>query len=286
MASEAAGRAAFLRDYELVAPHYPTEAGEAILANLDQLAPMHQAWHARYAALTGGEASPVASLASQGSATLDGRRMVWVAGPGAAGKSTIWQQVYAGASGLVAVVKTTTRPPRPYERDGEHYYFVDDAEFERRCGEGAFVATYSVADRGRFGLERSAIRRAFAASDCVTLEAFPQFFAAFTRDADVSHGVSSRLFYVLPPQPGFCHLAFRFFTRQLEMGMLRPSSDLAREIRGTLGPVQLDGLAEARELRSQGLAVSLLENDTPGVVARTIIRAAGLPARAAVATPN
>jgi guanylate kinase len=41
------------------------------------------------------------------------------------------RRVLGRAPNLVLSVSATTRPPRPGERDGADYFFVDDAEFDR-----------------------------------------------------------------------------------------------------------------------------------------------------------
>ena len=60
-------------------------------------------------------------------------------GPTASGKSTICKFLAEKCSDLMTSVSTTTRSPRSYEREGEHYYFVAKAEFEKRIQEGKFL---------------------------------------------------------------------------------------------------------------------------------------------------
>lgn len=51
--------------------------------------------------------------------------------PSGCGKTTILNQVLHTLPGLVFSVSHTTRAPRPGERNGIDYHFVDDATFLR-----------------------------------------------------------------------------------------------------------------------------------------------------------
>jgi len=59
-----------------------------------------------------------------------------VSSPSGAGKTTLTRQLVADDAGACLSVSATTRPARPGERDGEHYFFVDDAQFDRMLVEG------------------------------------------------------------------------------------------------------------------------------------------------------
>ncbi|HPF58485.1 MAG TPA: guanylate kinase [Candidatus Competibacteraceae bacterium] len=62
-----------------------------------------------------------------------------VAAPSGAGKTSLVKSLVETTPGVVVSVSHTTRPPRPGERDGEHYYFVAPAAFEAMAAEGAFL---------------------------------------------------------------------------------------------------------------------------------------------------
>jgi guanylate kinase len=62
-----------------------------------------------------------------------------VTGPSGAGKGTLIQLVLPRFSRLALAVSATTRPQRPGEQDGVHYWFLDRAEFDRRIEAGEFL---------------------------------------------------------------------------------------------------------------------------------------------------
>jgi guanylate kinase len=62
-----------------------------------------------------------------------------VTGPSGAGKGTLIEGVLPRFPELAVAVSATTRPQRPGERDGVHYYFLSRDEFERRAAEGEFL---------------------------------------------------------------------------------------------------------------------------------------------------
>jgi len=61
-----------------------------------------------------------------------------VAAPSGAGKSSIVNACLARDPSVSLSISFTSRPPRPGERDGEHYHFVAEAEFQRMVAAGEF----------------------------------------------------------------------------------------------------------------------------------------------------
>jgi guanylate kinase len=60
--------------------------------------------------------------------------------------------------GLELAVSATTRAPRPGERDGRDYWFLDEGDFERRAARGEFVE-HAVYAGNRYGTLRSELER-------------------------------------------------------------------------------------------------------------------------------
>lgn len=59
--------------------------------------------------------------------------------PSGGGKTTLCQQMLAARPGLARAVTCTTRLPRPGERDGVDYHFLDAETFDRRVAAGEFL---------------------------------------------------------------------------------------------------------------------------------------------------
>jgi guanylate kinase len=90
-----------------------------------------------------------------------GAMLVIVSGPSGVGKDTVIQSLDRIPTKPVRyfVVTCTTRPRREYEVDGEHYYFLDEAEFERRRLEGGFLEANNVHGHW-YGTPREQVRQA------------------------------------------------------------------------------------------------------------------------------
>src|SRR3954451_13153571 len=70
---------------------------------------------------------------------------------------------------LELAVSAKTRAPRPGEDHGEHYHFLDDAEFDRRVLEGDFLEHAEYSGR-RYGTLRSELEKRTADGASVVLE--------------------------------------------------------------------------------------------------------------------
>ncbi len=62
-----------------------------------------------------------------------------VAAPSGAGKSTLVNALLERDGAITLSVSHTTRPPRPGETSGKHYFFLDRAAFEREIAAGVFL---------------------------------------------------------------------------------------------------------------------------------------------------
>lgn len=93
-----------------------------------------------------------------------------LAGPTAVGKGTIASYVRAHHPQIWLSVSATTRPPRKGEVHGQHYYFVDDAEFDRMEAQGDLLEWAAVHGRNRYGTPRTPVQEALAAGRPTMLE--------------------------------------------------------------------------------------------------------------------
>ncbi|WP_136706861.1 guanylate kinase [Agromyces sp. H66] len=99
-----------------------------------------------------------------------GDRLVVLAGPTAVGKGTVASYIRRHHPDVRLSVSATTRPPRPGEVEGEHYYFVSDAEFDRMVGAGELLEWATVHNASRYGTPRRPVEEAIASGDSVLLE--------------------------------------------------------------------------------------------------------------------
>lgn len=62
-----------------------------------------------------------------------------ISAPAGTGKTTLTEMLCAEFPCVKESISCTTRPPRPQEKEGEHYHFISKEEFERRVKEGEFL---------------------------------------------------------------------------------------------------------------------------------------------------
>lgn len=97
------------------------------------------------------------------------QRLVILAAPSGAGKTTLCARLLQDFPLLVASTSTTTRAPRGEEIHGREYYFVSRSDFERQMAEGRFAEWASVHGH-YYGTSKDVINRAFAAGKSVLLD--------------------------------------------------------------------------------------------------------------------
>jgi guanylate kinase len=73
--------------------------------------------------------------------------LIVISAPSGGGKTTLCQQLLAARPDMTRAVTCTIRPPRPGEKDGVDYYFLDAAEFQRRVQAGDFLEHATVFGR-------------------------------------------------------------------------------------------------------------------------------------------
>ena len=96
-------------------------------------------------------------------------RLYVVSAPSGGGKTSLVNALLEQDDRVALSISHTTRPPRPGERDGVHYYFVDEAAFETLVGQGAFLEHARVFDH-RYGTGREAVERQLAGGYDVLLD--------------------------------------------------------------------------------------------------------------------
>ncbi|MBK3774573.1 guanylate kinase [Azospirillum brasilense] len=88
--------------------------------------------------------------------------MLVLSSPSGAGKTTISRRLLDRDPGITLSVSVTTRPMRPGEQPGIHYYFVDMPEFDRMAGQGELLEHARVFGNC-YGTPRHAVETALSA---------------------------------------------------------------------------------------------------------------------------
>jgi guanylate kinase len=79
-----------------------------------------------------------------------------ISAPSGAGKTSLVKALLEGANDVTVSVSHTTRPMRPGEEHGEHYYFVDRDTFEDMQRQGLFLEHARVFDN-YYGTSRQTV---------------------------------------------------------------------------------------------------------------------------------
>lgn len=86
-------------------------------------------------------------------------RLIVISGPSGVGKDSVIDQLRPVLPDVHFAVTATTRPRRPNEIEGVHYYFLGRDEFLARQADGEFLESAVVYDN-LYGVPRTPIRRA------------------------------------------------------------------------------------------------------------------------------
>ena len=88
-------------------------------------------------------------------------KLIVISGASGVGKGTVLALMMKQRNDLLFSVSATTRPPRPGEKDGFHYYFITKEHFEEMIAQGEFLeydahaANYYGTPRGQAEEKRS-----------------------------------------------------------------------------------------------------------------------------------
>ncbi|MFH8571005.1 guanylate kinase [Streptomyces sp. NPDC017993] len=96
-------------------------------------------------------------------------RLTVLSGPSGVGKSTVVAHLRKVHPEVWLSVSATTRKPRPGERHGIHYFFVDDEEFDKLVANGELLEWAEFAGN-RYGTPRKAVLDHLESGEPVLLE--------------------------------------------------------------------------------------------------------------------
>lgn len=98
---------------------------------------------------------------------MNTNRLFIISGPSGAGEDTIISELRKRLP-VERVITTTTRPIRSTEKNGDPYYFVSRAEFEKARDEGAFLEWAEEYNGQLYGVTREELQRVVS-SDAIGL---------------------------------------------------------------------------------------------------------------------
>ena len=96
-------------------------------------------------------------------------KIIILSGPSGVGTGTVLKEVMRGDPSLRFSVSATTRPIRPGEVDGVHYFFMDKPRFEKMIADGELLEYASYAGN-YYGTPEKAVDDALAQGINVVLE--------------------------------------------------------------------------------------------------------------------
>lgn len=120
-------------------------------------------------------------------------RLVVLAAPSGAGKTTLVHALLKRKRGLQFSISYTTREARSAEIDGKDYFFVTEAEFRRMIDEDAFLEYARVFDHW-YGTGREHVESLLRSGEPVVLEIDWQGARQVRRRAPEALGI-----FILPP---------------------------------------------------------------------------------------
>ncbi|MFT6973348.1 MAG: guanylate kinase [Pontimonas sp.] len=84
-------------------------------------------------------------------------QLVIIVGPSGVGKGTIVRWILDHRDGFALSVSATTRAPRGGEREGDHYFFVSEAQFDDMVARGELLEWALVHRQHRYGTPQAAV---------------------------------------------------------------------------------------------------------------------------------
>ena len=151
--------------------------------------------------------------------------LVVISAPSGGGKTTLCQQLLAARSEMTRAITCTTREPRPDEKDGEDYYFLDAASFLKRVQAGNFLEHATVYGHS-YGTLKSEVLGKLRLGKDVLLNVDVQGAAAVRERAEADPELKRSLVSVFLTPPS---------TAVLEQRLRKRGTDAAAVIQKRLG---------------------------------------------------
>lgn len=148
-----------------------------------------------------------------------------ISAPSGAGKTSLVNALLECVGGITVSVSHTTRAPRPGERDGVDYHFIDKGRFEALVAAGEFLEHAQVFDN-YYGTRRATLVEQLEVGEDVILEidwqGARQVFEAFPQAVKV---------FVLPPSREALYRRLQGRGQDSEAVIRRRMADAVSEMR-------------------------------------------------------
>lgn len=138
--------------------------------------------------------------------------LVLISAPSGGGKTTLCQQLLSARPELSRAITCTARDPRPGEKDGVDYYFLDPAAFLERVRAGGFLEHATVYGRS-YGTLKSEVQGKLRQGRDVLLNVDVQGAASIRRQAQADSELKRALVSVFLTPPSLAILEERLRKR-------------------------------------------------------------------------
>lgn len=115
--------------------------------------------------------------------------------PSGTGKTSLADALLASVDGLCRSISYTTRPPRPGEEQGVHYWFVSQTEFAAMVDKGAFIE-HACVFNNYYGTAKQEVEQHLQAGEDVILAIDWQGAAQVRKKFSTAITI-----FILPPSP-------------------------------------------------------------------------------------
>jgi guanylate kinase len=141
--------------------------------------------------------------------------LVVISAPSGGGKTTLCQQLLQVRSNLTRAVTCTTREPRPGEREGIDYFFLDAEKFLRRVQAGNFLE-HATVHGNSYGTLKSEVLNKLRQGTDVLLNVDVQGAAAIRAQAEQDPELKRALVTVFLTPPSLAILEERLRNRGMD----------------------------------------------------------------------
>lgn len=141
--------------------------------------------------------------------------LVVISGPSGVGKSTVVNTLLKFAPDLRLSTSFSTRPPRPFEKDGLDYHFLKEDDFFKKEKQGDFLE-WAAVHGYYYGTPKDFVEEELGKNKTVVLEVDVQGADKITKSLDEGEvkAAASVFIFLIPPSVDI--LAFRLKRRKTE----------------------------------------------------------------------